>query len=156
MGALANLAALDTPSKKRLASLAQILDNNALAPLQSRAWATATHDDSMPCSDTEGETCPAREAETLVVDSLCNADSGNFTRDLYGDVVQRISRAYLAAMPAFYRLRTSKLYPSEVLNRSLTPSTSARIAPLRMPCALPRASARGIRRSAVLARLVDF
>jgi len=66
----------------------------------------------------------ARELETNTVDLLCNishADhgdslNGEFNSKLYGDMVERVSRAYLNAMPAFYKLATSGKHPAVLVN----------------------------------------
>ena len=87
---------LSTAARVRAATLADILNNDTLSP-------TAATD--------------ALTAEVNLVGHLCattlkDGKEGYFNAKLYGDLVQRVSRAYLAAMPAFFRLQSSYVYPN--------------------------------------------
>lgn len=87
---------LDTAARVRAATLADILNNDTLSP-------TTAIDELTAEVNLVGHLC----ATTLKDDK-----EGYFNAELYGDLVQRVSRAYLAAMPAFFRLQSSYVYPN--------------------------------------------
>lgn len=89
----------------RALTIGSLLKNDSLYPFTKESWVSA--DDAALASEN-------RTVGHLCTQSFNGSQPGRFNSDLYGDLVERVSRAYLAAMPAFFRLDTSTRYPSGV------------------------------------------
>ena len=102
---------------KRLTTLAFLFNNRTLRPPENfDAFATAA-------SQVAADHPWAPVGERLLTEYLCSlthnhsvagAEYDNFNSKLYGDLVYRVSRAYLNAMPAFYKLSTSGKWPTDL------------------------------------------
>lgn len=93
------------PFQVRALTLGLLLNNDTLYPYRSKSWPTADEGPKASENHTVGHLC---------TQSFKDGQPGSFNSKLYGDLVERVSRAYLAAMPAFFRLDTSTRYPSGV------------------------------------------
>ena len=110
---------------KRAQTLAALLRNKHLRPPASFQTYLNTQNTASGGTSTIGDHLWARQSEKNVVEALCNIShddhgdnlNGEFNSKLYGDMVERVSRAYLNAMPAFYKLATSGTHP-EPLQRA--------------------------------------
>ena len=105
---------------KRAQTLAALLRNKHLRPPASFQTYLDTQNTASGGTATIGDHLWARQSEKNVVEALCNIShddhgdnpNGEFNSKLYGDMVERVSRAYLNAMPAFYKLATSGKHPT--------------------------------------------
>lgn len=102
---------------KRLTTLAFLFNNKTLRPPEN-------FDDYATAASQVAKDHPwAPVGERLLTEYLCSlthnhsvagAEYDNFNSKLYGDLVYRVSRAYLNAMPAFYKLATSGKWPTDL------------------------------------------
>ena len=102
---------------KRLTTLASLFNNRTLRPPEN-------FDDYATAVGQKAADHPwAPVGERLLTEYLCTlthnhsvagAEYDNFNSKLYGDLVYRVSRAYLNAMPAFYKLATSGKWPTDL------------------------------------------
>lgn len=106
---------------KRMTTLAFLLNNHELKPPSNfDAFRTAYNSENSGANKQTEDHVWAAVGESKLKEHLCNITFddddvldgiGEFQRKLYGDLVERISRAYLNALPAFYRLQTSSVHP---------------------------------------------
>lgn len=122
---------------KRMQTLAFLFNADELKPPPSLAKFTEDYNAiTAAAAESAGVTDPplkktqdhiwAAAGELAMVHYMCNITesterNGQFNSKLYGDLVERVSRAYMNAMPAFFRLATSGKYPTELVPTSEHP-----------------------------------